>query len=192
MSGPLDGFPARTWPAGRALYRIHRSDRGAWWFSADGKSRFDPVHAPGVGACYLAQEPLGAFIEVFRTRLELDLDEDIAARRLARVQFDHDLRLADVCSRRALAFNVTAEVGAGGDYGLSQKLASDAAAAGFDGVRWWVRHDPAQRLVGVALFGAKGSRAADTSLPEPVSRELDDRLLNEARRKFGYRALPRP
>jgi hypothetical protein len=37
-----------------------------------------------------------------------------------------------------------------------------------------------------------GSRAADTSLPEPVSRELDDRLLNEARRKFGYRALPRP
>ena len=55
-----------------------------------------------------------------------------------------------------------------------------------------MRHDPAQRLVGVALFGAEGSRAADTSLPEPVSRELDDRLLNEARRKFGYRALPRP
>jgi hypothetical protein len=53
------------------------------------------------------------------------------------VQFDHDLRLADVCSRRALAFNMTAEVGAGGDCGLSHKLASDAAAAGFDGVRWW-------------------------------------------------------
>lgn len=191
MTSPLDAFPARTLKAGRTLYRIHRTAVGAWWFSSDGTGRFDPVHAKGIGACDLALEPLGAFVEVYRTRLELD-EDDVIARRLARVELGSDLRLADITSRRALRFDVTAEVGAGGDYDASQQLASDLVAAGFDGVRWWVRHDPAQRLVGVALFGPAGAPAPTVSLPEAVSYALDSQLLEEARRKFGYRVLPRP
>jgi len=191
VSRPLDGFPALTWKTGRALWRIHRAATGFWWFSADGTGRFDPVDAEGLGACYLAQEPLGAFVEVFRTRLELD-EDDVDARRLARVELDRDLRLADVTSRRALRFGITAAVGAGGDYDASQVFASGAAAAGYDGVRWWVRHDPAQRLVGVALFGPAGALLPGASPPPAVSHKLDTRLLEEARRKFGYRVLPRP
>jgi hypothetical protein len=190
-SGPLNGFPMRTWRAGRVLWRIHRAAVGVWWFSSDGSGRFDPVNAPGVGACYLAQWQLGAFVEVFRTRLELD-ESDVDARRLARVEFAHDLRLADVTSRRALRFGITAEVGVGGDYDKSQELASAAATAGYDGVRWWVRHDPKQRLVGIALFGPTGAPASSFPLPTPASGELGAVLLEEAQRKFGYRVVPRP
>jgi hypothetical protein len=191
-TGSLSGFPARTWKAGRALWRIHRAVNDAWWFNPDGTSRFDPVPVADLGACYLAQDRLGAFVQAFRTRLELD-QADIDERRVARVELPHDLRLADVTSRRALKFGVTAEIGAGpeDDYDASQKLASDLALADYDGIRWWVRHDPAQRLVGIALFGPAGAPSA-TGLPPADSREIDASLLDEARRKFGYRVVPRP
>jgi len=192
VTDALKGFPARTWRSRRPLWRIHRAERGAWWFSTDGSGRFDPVHVSGLGACYLAQEPLGTFVEVFRTRLELVSDDDVATRRLARIEFDRDLRLADVCSRRALRFGITAEIGAGGEYDTSQAFACDAARAGFDGIRWWLRHDPRQRLVGIALFGPAGAPPEYAALPRPSPRELDEQLLDEAGRKFGYRALPRP
>jgi hypothetical protein len=45
-----------------------------WWFGAHGSGRLDSTNAPGVEACYLATEPLlGAFVDVFRTQLELDM-----------------------------------------------------------------------------------------------------------------------
>ena len=192
-TGSLSGFPARTWKAGRPLWRIHRAASDAWWFNADGTGRFDPVHVSGLGACYLAQDRLGAFVEVFRTRLELDQD-DIDERRIARVELSRELRLADVVSRWALGFGVTAEVGAGGEYEYdsSQELASGLAAAGYEGIRWWVRHDPAQRLVGIALFGSAGVASTGGGLPPADSCEIDRGLLDEARRKVGYRVVPRP
>lgn len=190
-TGTLSGFPARTWKAGRPLWRIHRSTRGAWWFSDDGTGRFDPVRAGGLGACYFAQDPLGAFVEVFRTRIELDQD-DVDERRLARVELNHDLRLADLTSRRALRFGVTAEIGAGGDYDASQRLAAGLAAAGYDGIRWWVRHDPRQQLAGIAIFGPAGAPSSKARTPPPDSREIGASLLEMARRRFGYRMVPRP
>ena len=75
---------------------------------------------------------------------------------------------------------------------LDAKHASEAAAAGFDGLRWWVRHDPAQRLVGIALFGPAGASAPSVPLPSGVTGPLDSRLLEEARGKFGCSVLPRP
>ena len=185
----LAGFPARTWKAGRPLWRIHRAANGVWWYSAK-HGRFDPVHVAGLGACYFAQNPIGAFVEVYRTRMELD-QADIDDRRLARVELDRDLRLADVVSRRALSFGVTAEIGVGGDYDNSQELASGLAAVGYDGVRWWVRHDPAQRRVGIALFGSAGAAPSRTEA-HVASREIDEQLLDEARRNFGYRVVPAP
>lgn len=188
--GPPARLPIRTWKAGQKLWRVHRADREMWWFSADGRGRFDPTGSDGVGACYLAAAPLAAFVEVFRTMMELD-ESDVSDRRLSQVAFeDRDLRLADLPSRRALRLGITAEVGAGGDYSLSHRIASQAADAGLDGVRYRVRHDPAQRLVGVALFGTAG--VGDRSWPQPVTGELDDELLDRARHAFGYRVLPRP
>lgn len=170
---------------------MHRAGRSPWWFSDDGTGRFDPVGAPGKGACYLAADELAAFVEVFRTRMTLPL-ESIEQRRVSLPRLDRDLRLADLCARRALAYGVTAALGAGGDYDRSQEFASAALNAGFDGVRWWVRHDPAQTLVGVALFGPAGEVEDSEGWPVPDAAELSDRLLVQARRKFGYRVVPRP
>lgn len=188
-----ESFPQRVWPRGRALARIHHGERSVWWFSSDGNGRFDPVGIPGLGACYLATDSLGAFVEVFRTRMEIDV-ADIARVRLGLVTLDRDLQLADLCSRRALRYGVTAELGADGNYIASHAFATAAAATGFDGVRWWLRHDPAQKLVGLALFGPAGAPGDADRERWPVGEtyELGEQLLMSARRRFGYRVLPLP
>ena len=184
-------FPARSWRRGRPLARIHREGQSPWWFSNDGSGRFDPVGIPDTGACYLAATELGAFVEVFRTPTTI-AEDDIESRRLSVVTLGRELRLADLCSRRALTYNVTADVGAAGDYGVSQQFAVEALGAGFAGVRWWLRHDPAQRLVGIALFGPAGEPDPSRRWPVPRPVELSNRLLTRAWRDFGYQVVPRP
>jgi hypothetical protein len=57
----------------------------------------------GRGACYLAEVPLGAWVEVFRQRMLLD-DAEVVERTLVHVRMGRDIRLADLTSRRALQF----------------------------------------------------------------------------------------
>jgi hypothetical protein len=131
-------------------------------------------------------------VEVFRTRILLDAD-DIDDRRLTRIEFRRELRLADACDRQALRHGITAQVGADGDYRVAQRFASDAAESGFDGVRWWVRHDPAQRLAGIGLFGAAGAPAPSSRRwPKGETTQLEQSLIDLAQDEFGYRVLPRP
>lgn len=184
----LAGFPRRTLRGDRRLYRLHRAAHGPWWFSADGAGLFDPV-GTGLGACYLAHEPLGAWVEVFRKTMLL-AETEITERALSEVTTGADLRLADLLSRRALSFGVTASLGADEDYRPSQAFAAAAVEAGFDGVRYLARHDPAQKLVSVALFGAPG--AVDDTRPAAVTLPVPEELIAEAERAFGYRRLPIP
>jgi RES domain-containing protein len=184
------GFPRRTLRGDREIYRIHRADRGPWWFSSDGSGRFDPVGS-GLGACYLAEQPMGAWVEVFRKTM-LIAEPDIRGRTRLSVRPGRDLRLADLTSRRALQFGVTASLGANEDYAASQAFAVEAAAAGFAGVRYLVRHDPAQRLEGIALFFAEGAAADESLWPPGDAGEIHDDLIADAQRVFGYRVLPVP
>lgn len=170
------------------MYRIHRRDRSAWWFSSDGAGRFDPV-GTGLGACYLAERPVGAWVEVFRREMQLS-ELAVVERALARVRLGSDARLANLTSRRALQFGVTAVLGASEDYTESHKFAVQAANSGFAGVRYLVRHDPAQKLYGIALFGEPGDRA-------PAGADVNDRPIpqkhvEEAQAAFAYRVLPTP
>lgn len=183
----LARFPRRTLRGDRTIYRIHRSANGAWWFSSDGTGRFDPV-GTGKGACYLAEQPLGAWIEVFRKQMLLS-EAEIAERSLFSVAIGRDLRLANLASRRALEFGVTATLGAGEDYTQSQAFAAQAVDAGFDGIRHLVRHDPSQHLYGIALFGAPG---ADPDWPGGDDGPIEVELAAEARAAFGYRVVPSP
>ena len=186
----LNRFPRRTLRSDRVIHRVHRTARGCWWFSSDGSGRFDPV-ATGSGACYFAEKPLGAFIEVFRKRM-LIAEEEINARSLSSVSLGRDLRLADLTSRRALSFGVTAGLGAGEDYEPSQAFAAAAVADGFEGIRYLARHDPAQKLYSVALFApAGGVDAADPAWPQNAT-PIPSALVDEATRRFGYRVLPAP
>ncbi len=114
------------------------------------------------------------------------------ARSLLSVALDRDLRLADLTSRRAPAFGVTATLSTDSDDAASRALADRAMSAGFAGVRYWLRHDPAQRLYGIALLGPAGAPdPADPDWPPGTDTPIDDELL-EAARAFGYRVLPVP
>lgn len=191
MTG-LRRFPRRTLRADRVLHRIHRAAGGPWRFSADGSGRFDPVIAEGLGCCYLAEVPLGAWVEVFRRQMLID-ENDVRARRLLSTALGRDLRLADLTSARALQFGVTAALGAAEDYDASHAFAVDAARAGFDGIRYLVRHDPRQKLYGVALFGPAGAPAPDDAQwPAGPDDDIPGNLVAEAGRVFGYKVLPVP
>ena len=55
------GFPHWALPTTRALYRIHRQDRGPWYFDNGPTGRFNLSGA--FGTCYLALVPEGTFLE---------------------------------------------------------------------------------------------------------------------------------
>ena len=187
----LDGFPRRTLRGDRTIHRIHRTANGPWWFSSDGAGRFDPV-GTAQGTCYLAERPLGAWIEVFRKQLLLSQTE-VTGRSLFSVELGRDLRLANLASRRALGFGVTASLGANEEYDESQVFAVQAVAAGFDGIRYLVQHDPAQRLYGLALFGPAGAPDRDDPLwPAGRDGDIPSELVSEAEAAFGHRVLPPP
>ncbi len=181
----LDGFPRRRLPPTAPLYRIHRLDRAPWWFSHDGSGRFDL--ATPRGTCYLAEEPLGAFVEVFRAMAVVPSAE-VDARRVSTLHAPRPFVLADCTSRRARAFGITAAIHSGEDYTRTQAWAAALAAAGFDGVRYLLSHDPAQRSVGVALFGPAGLAQWPVEATGPV----DSTVILRARREFGIRVVPTP
>ncbi len=184
------GFPRRTLRGDREIHRIHRTEKDPWWFSADGSGRFDPVGTE-MGACYLAERPLGAWIEVFRRRILL-AEAEVRGRALLSTRLGRDVRLADLTSRRALQFGVTASLGANDYYADGQAFAADAVAAGFAGVRYLVCHDPSQQLYGVALFASAGPSSSDTNWPADGDGTIPSELVAEASRLFGYRVLPTP
>jgi hypothetical protein len=167
------------------LHRIHRRDLGAWWFSNDASGRFD-LESPR-GTCYLAEDPLGSFVEVFRdTRIVAETDVD--KRVLSTLHVSEDTALADCTKNRARAFGVTAAIHASENYERTQEWARAFADAGFGGVRYLVSHDPAQRLVGVALFGSAGEQDHSVAATGPI--ESDVKLA--ARERFGILVVPSP
>lgn len=182
----LGGFPRRTLRAGVELFRIHGAGRDPRWFSSDGSGRFDLPEPDGT--CYLAAEPLGAFVEVFGDVALVD-EADVRAKQLSVVSLSSDVVLADCASTRALAFGVDASVHSASNYARTQEWAVAFHAASFDGVRYLVRHDPSQRLVGVALFGPAG----ESPSTGPVSTErIGSSLVRNAERRFGIRVVPAP
>jgi hypothetical protein len=144
-----------------------------------------------MGACYVAERPLGAWVEVFRRRILL-AEAEVRGRTLLSTSLGREVGLADLTSRRALQFGVTASLGADDDYADAQAFAADAVASGFAGVRYLVRHDPSQRLYGVALFASAGPSSSDTKWPRDGERAIPSELIAEASRLFGYRVLPTP
>jgi hypothetical protein len=188
----LGGFPPFTITPATALHRIHRTTRQPWWFSSDGSGRFDPVGVPDLGSCYLAEGELGAWVEVFRTALVI-AEADIVDRRICSPVLSREFILADATHRDALGFGVTASLGAGEDYGPSHEFAAAAAAAGYAGVRYFVRDDPSQSLTGIALFGPAG--AAELTDPQWHSQPdvaIPGTLIDDAADAFGYRVVPTP
>jgi len=86
---------------------------------------------------------------------------------------------------------VTATLSAGDDYAAGQEFAAAAIQAGYEGMRYWVRHDQRQQLAGVSLFAPEGRGATSdwvTGRDDPVGQAL----IKEAATAFGYRVSPTP
>jgi RES domain len=173
-------------PRGSTLFRIHRAGLRPWWFSRSGAGRFDLVASKDLGSCYFAERPEGCILEVFRSftttipRLELD------SRRLLRIKLSRDVRLADCTAERCRSWGITAEIHSTPRYEETQAWADAFARAGFDGIRYLLRHDPAQRLAGVVLFGPAGS---PEDLPDHPGDPIGEEALEEIRRRFGIQIL---
>jgi hypothetical protein len=169
-------FPARRIDTATPLFRIHQRHRHPAWFSTDGLGRFDPVpsHRDRFGVCYLGLDPLAPNVEVFG-RIRAVPTAELDRRRLSELTVRHVVELADLTNRAVLgAFEITAAYSTGTDYGPAQDLASRLFEAGFDGVVYRVRHDPAMELEAVALFGEPGEAPDRFNPPKsrPIAREL--------------------
>ncbi len=190
MTIDLARLPMRTLKAGTVLHRIHR--QAPWFFDASPDGRFNPTGRSRRGACYWAERPLGAFVEAFRTVMTLT-EADVKARSLSTIVLEHELVVANLTVKRALAAGVTVEITAGADYAAPQQLASDLQGT-VDGIRYRVRHDLSQQLIAVAWFGRSGrpKRTALPKLPTGQAQPVPDALVEEAQRLFGYEVLPTP
>lgn len=179
----LDGFPDVVLETGVVLARIHRSENDPLFFSTSGDGRFD---ISPEGTLYLAADEVGAFLEVFRSRL-VPADE-VAARRLAVVALQADSRLADLTSAAGRGFGITAAIHASSDYRLCQRWAAALDRHGFDGVLYRLSHDPSAEAVGVALFGPREAALARVAVVD--DRPIEDELIEEVRARFGVLVLP--
>jgi len=182
------GFPHWTLPSTRALYRIHRRDRGPWFFDNGPSGRFNLSDA--FGTCYLALAPEGAFLETLGRQGRLIDRAEVARRALSTLYVPRAMVLANAGHARARAFGITAGISAieEPDRGSTRSWAEAFHAAGFQGIRYHVSHDPSQRAIGVALFGPAGEADWPTGAAEPI----DSRLLQFVRRRYGLVVLPTP
>jgi hypothetical protein len=172
--------------AERLLYRNHKSHRHPWHFSAADPERprcFDLPHPDGT--CYLAEEDLGAFVEALQGSGSAIALAEIAVRSLSRLSVPTVVSLADCTESAAAAFGVTAELHASPDRQLTQGWARAFMDAGFHGIRYFVRHDPAQRQVGIALFGRAGGAGWELRATDPISADLIVRV----QATFGIRFI---
>ena len=181
----LSGFPSYDLLRRETLYRIHRADRRPWWFSSDGSGRFDLRGARGT--CYLAATSVGAFVEVFRTDTVIP-ELEVEARVLSSLAPPKRSRLADCTVSPARRYGITGAIHTQPDYELPRVWAEALVAAGFDGIRYRLSHDPAQRELGVALFGPAGEAKFPIRKTEPVPASLID----QARQRFGLVVAPTP
>lgn len=187
MSADWRQFPARTLRSGSPMHRIHRVGLDAGHYDTTGRHRFAaPPGSPRHAVCYVALEPIGAFVEVFGRIGTLSFAE-IDARRISEAAAVRDLRLADLSHRSVVGtYGVTAAHSTGTDYGPSQALSSRLREADYDGIVYRVRHDPQMQLEAVAVFAQQ---------TEPLAwhppRTIPSGLIDQGRR-FGIRILPDP
>jgi hypothetical protein len=96
------------------------------------------------------------------------------------------MKLADCSVREARRFGVTLEIGGSDDYPLGRRWAAAFDGAGFQGIRYRLRHDPSGNLHGVALFGDAGEGA----WPVELSEIIPDNLIREAEERICVVVVP--
>jgi hypothetical protein len=143
------------------------------------EGRFD-LPAPE-GTCYLATDELAALLETLGADHMAGAVSAafLAERRLRRLTLPLSTEAADLTSRKAAGFGITAEIDTLVPYELPQTWAARLRAAGNGGLLYWLRHDPSRSL-GLALFGPHGERTSWRKGRElPIGADLRERLARE-------------
>jgi hypothetical protein len=188
LPAPPDDLPdlPTTKLGTEALWRIHGADVAPWFFDVGPDGRFNLAET---GTCYLAEEPIGAFVEKFGSLLRAGgvIPEPLVdAQRLSRLR-PPKASVVDLTDPTVLGLiGLTAEVHSTTDYDLTQGWALALKEAGYAGIRYKARHDPRGELVSIALFGSSKpprSTARTTSIPVE--------LIHEAAATFAITVLPR-
>ena len=182
-------FPSRPIDTATPLFRIHQHQLHPAWFSTGGSWRFDPPpsHRDRFGVCYLGLDPLAAYVEVFG-RIRVVPRVEFEHRRVSQLTVCRVADVADLTDRAVLGeFGITAAHSMGRDYRPAQDVAGHRFEAGFDGVAYRVRHDPAMKLEAVALFGEPGE--TPNRFNAPKTSPIPDDLI-AAGRQFRIEALP--
>ncbi|MFD6895859.1 RES family NAD+ phosphorylase [Rhodococcus sp. NPDC060086] len=168
-------FPEVTLAAHTTLYRNHAAGLGAWWFSSNGAGRFDL--AGSEGTCYAAESELVTVLEAW-SGIDVIPRPDTAKRDISAVTVHGDLRLADATSNRAIQFGVTAEMFTTSDYPLTQQWSKALRRAGFDGIRYWARHDLTHVDACIAVFAPSGDHTSTAMKPSDFGVLVTENLLD--------------
>jgi RES domain len=147
------------------------------------------VHQSGYGTCYLAQKRVGALLEAFKG-FRLVSDGALKERREFSAVMDRDLCLANCCVKAASRFGVNAEIHSTTDYAKTHAWAAALHEAGFDGIRYFLRSDPALKLIGYAVFDHEGEAPPGRWPPGP-SDPVASTTLDQAR-AYGLEVVPVP
>jgi hypothetical protein len=170
----------------KALWRIHAAEVSPWYFDVGPDGRFNLAEP---GTCYLAEEPIGAFVEKFGRLLRpggVIPESLVDTQRLSRLHAPK-VKVVDLTDPTVLGLiGLTAGIHSTTDYNLTQGWALAFQEAGYAGIRYKARHDPRGELVSIALFGSgKPPRSAARTTSIPVD------LIHEAAATFAIAILPR-
>jgi hypothetical protein len=69
---------------------------------------------------------------------------------------EDDIRLADCCASAVGDYGVNGEIHTTTDYDMTQSWAAALVQAGFRGIRYLCRSDPAMSLIAYVFFGIAG------------------------------------
>lgn len=188
LPAPPDDLPQLpgTKLEAKRLWRIHAADVAPWFFDFGPDGRFNLAES---GTCYLAEEPIGAFVEKFGRLLRpggVIPESLVDAQRLSRLR-PPKANVVDLTDPTVLGLvGLTAEIHSTTEYDVTQGWALALQEAGYDGIRYKARHDPRGQLVSIALFGSdRAPRSAAKTTTIPVD------LIHEASTTFAITVLPR-
>ena len=188
LPAPPDELPElpRAKLGTKSLWRIHAADVAPWFFDVGPDGRFNLAES---GTCYLAEEPIGAFVEKFGRLLRpggVIPEPLVDAQRLSRLR-PPKAEVVDLTDPAVLGLvGLTAEIHSMTDYNLTQGWALAFQEAGYAGIRYKARHDPRGQLISIALFGSdKPPRSTAKTTAIPVD------LIHEASTTFAITVLPR-
>lgn len=192
----LMDFPCVIWDDPQVTFRIHRSENEAAYFGDRGIYRFDaPMRLTGrqrYGTCYLAQSPVGAFLEALGEINPLTTAH-IDERVISELTPSQPYRIADLTHDSVVGnYGIFGDLSAGDDYALTQEWGAALQQVGFEGVQYHASHHPKLDEMSIALFGPPGVNWSllqylkDDGEPEPIYRSL----LEEMRSRFEMRVIP--